>query len=127
VAVIGTASGLVHECAHVLAAAARGVPSRVSIGRRLIAIVHQTDLTRLWGVPRRARAARRILVMSIDAVTAYGPVSVRGAAGVVALVLTVASTAFVVIGTAQTVTNLATRLVRGQRPTRAPDQVRTAC
>ena len=55
VAALATASGLIHECAHVLAAAARGVPSRVSISRRMITIVYQTDLTRLWSVPRRER------------------------------------------------------------------------
>lgn len=55
VAALATASGLIHECAHVLAAAARGVPSRVSISRRMITIVYQTDLTRLWSVPRRQR------------------------------------------------------------------------
>ncbi|WP_157546030.1 hypothetical protein [Hamadaea tsunoensis] len=57
VAALATASGLIHECAHVLAAAARGVPSRVSISRRMITIVYQTDLTRLWSVPRRQRIA----------------------------------------------------------------------
>jgi putative peptide zinc metalloprotease protein len=55
VAGLGTASALMHEYAHVLAAAAAGVPGSVSISRRLFTIVYQTDLTRLWSVPRRAR------------------------------------------------------------------------
>jgi putative peptide zinc metalloprotease protein len=55
IALIGTALGLAHELAHVLAAWAAGVPSRVTISRRMIVIVYQTDLTRLWSVPRRSR------------------------------------------------------------------------
>ncbi len=69
VAILGTASGLVHEWAHVLAAAARGVPSRVSISRRLVTIVYQTDLTRLWGVPRRDRVVPLLAGMLSDAAT----------------------------------------------------------
>ena len=55
-AAIGTSAGLLHEIAHVLAAARFGVRSRLSISRRLFAIVYQTDLTGLWGLPRRQRA-----------------------------------------------------------------------
>ena len=69
VALVGTASGLVHECAHVLAAAARGVPSRVSISRRMVTLVYQTDLTRLWGVPRRTRVVPLLAGMLSDAAT----------------------------------------------------------
>ena len=69
VAALATASGLVHECAHVLAAAARRVPSRVSISRRMITIVYQTDLTRLWGVPRRQRVVPLLAGPLSDAAT----------------------------------------------------------
>lgn len=69
VAVLATASGLVHECAHVFAAAARGVPSRVSISRRMITLVYQTDLTRLWGVPRRQRVVPLLAGPLSDAAT----------------------------------------------------------
>jgi hypothetical protein len=69
VAVLATASGLIHECAHVLAAAARGVPSRVSISRRMITIVYQTDLTRLWSVPRRQRVVPLVAGPLSDAAT----------------------------------------------------------
>jgi putative peptide zinc metalloprotease protein len=69
VAVLATVSGLVHECAHVLAAAARGVPSRVSISRRMITIVYQTDLTRLWGVSRRQRVVPLVAGPLSDAAT----------------------------------------------------------
>lgn len=69
VAALATASGLIHECAHVLAAAARGVPSRVSISRRMITIVYQTDLTRLWSVPRRRRVVPLVAGPLSDAAT----------------------------------------------------------
>lgn len=69
VAALATASGLIHECAHVLAAAARGVPSRVSISRRMITIVYQTDLTRLWSVPRRQRVVPLLAGPLSDAAT----------------------------------------------------------
>lgn len=69
VAALATASGLIHECAHVLAAAARGVPSRVSISRRMITIVYQTDLTRLWSVPRRQRVVPLVAGPLSDAAT----------------------------------------------------------
>lgn len=66
-AAIGTAAGLLHEVAHVLAAARYGVHSRLSIGRRLFAIVYQTDLTGLWGLPRRQRAVPIAAGMTSDA------------------------------------------------------------
>ncbi|HET9648807.1 MAG TPA: hypothetical protein VFP34_11305, partial [Microlunatus sp.] len=43
---------LMHEAGHVLAAAARGIPSRLSIGRRLYFLTAQADLTALWSLPR---------------------------------------------------------------------------
>jgi putative peptide zinc metalloprotease protein len=55
VTVIGIVGGLLHELAHYLAAAARGVRGSISLGRRLYSIVYQTDLTGLWSLPRRAR------------------------------------------------------------------------
>jgi hypothetical protein len=69
IAIIGTALGLAHEFAHVLAAWAAGVTSRVSIGRRGVALVYQTDLTRLWSVPRRARVVPLLAGMVFDAAT----------------------------------------------------------
>jgi putative peptide zinc metalloprotease protein len=69
VALVATASGLVHECAHVLAAAARGVPGRISISRRMVTLVYQTDLTRLWSVPRRTRVVPLLAGLLSDAAT----------------------------------------------------------
>jgi putative peptide zinc metalloprotease protein len=69
ISVIGTALGLAHEFAHVLAAWAAGVSSRVSISRRMIAIVYQTDLTRLWSVPRRSRIVPLLAGIIFDGAT----------------------------------------------------------
>ncbi|HEY5846737.1 MAG TPA: hypothetical protein VIT42_08110 [Microlunatus sp.] len=66
-AAIGTAGGVLHEVAHVLAAARFGVRSRLSISRRLFVIVYQTDLTGLWGLPRRQRAVPIAAGMTSDA------------------------------------------------------------
>ncbi len=66
-AVLVVASGLTHEFAHVLGAAAGGVPSRISISRRMVTIVYQTDLTRLWSVPRRSRVVPLLAGIVVDA------------------------------------------------------------
>ena len=67
IALLGIALGLAHEFAHVLAAWAAGVPSRVSVSRRLIVVVYQTDLTRLWSVPRRSRIVPLLAGIVFDA------------------------------------------------------------
>jgi hypothetical protein len=67
IAVLGIALGLAHEFAHVLAAWAAGVPSRVSVSRRMVAVVFQTDLTRLWSVPRRSRIVPLLAGIVFDA------------------------------------------------------------
>jgi hypothetical protein len=66
IAVFGTATALLHEGGHVLAASARGVRSRVSMSRRLVSLVYQTDLTRLWSVPRRARVVPLLAGLAVD-------------------------------------------------------------
>ncbi|TMM33359.1 MAG: hypothetical protein E6F99_24025 [Actinobacteria bacterium] len=68
--VLAAASGLTHEFAHVLGAAARGVPSRISISRRMVTLVYQTDLTRRWSVPRRARVVPLLAGILVDAAIA---------------------------------------------------------
>jgi putative peptide zinc metalloprotease protein len=45
------------------------VPSRVSISRRMITIVYQTDLTRLWSVPRRSRLVPLLAGLLFDGAT----------------------------------------------------------
>ena len=44
-----------HEWFHMLAGRRLGIPSRLSIGRRLYFVVFETDLTGLWSVPAKAR------------------------------------------------------------------------
>jgi putative peptide zinc metalloprotease protein len=69
IAVLSMALGLAHELAHVLAAWAAGVSSRVSISRRMIFMVYQTDLTRLWSVPRRSRIVPLVAGLAFDGAT----------------------------------------------------------
>jgi hypothetical protein len=57
-----------HEVAHWLAARAQGVPARFSIGRRLYFLVFQTDLSQLWGLPRRRRFGPLFAGLAYDTV-----------------------------------------------------------
>ena len=50
--------------------------------------------------------------MALDAIAAHGVLSPLGAAGVLALAVTVASTGFVLTGAARTLIRLAARLLR---------------
>ncbi len=45
----------VHEMMHLMAARSLGVPGRIGFGTRLHNLVVQTDVTAVWGVPRRSR------------------------------------------------------------------------
>jgi hypothetical protein len=67
---MAVAGGLLHEAAHVVAAAAKGVRSSITISRRLYTIVYQTDLTQLWSLPRRDRLLPLSAGMLIDAAVA---------------------------------------------------------
>jgi putative peptide zinc metalloprotease protein len=64
------AGGLLHEAAHALAAASKGVRSKITISRRLYTIVYQTDLTQLWRLPRRDRLLPLSAGMLLDAAVA---------------------------------------------------------
>jgi putative peptide zinc metalloprotease protein len=44
-----------HELMHLTAARSLGVPGRIGFGTRLHNLVVQTDVTAVWGVPRRSR------------------------------------------------------------------------
>lgn len=46
---------LLHESFHMLAGRRLGVPSHLSIGRRMYFVVFETNLTGLWGVPAQRR------------------------------------------------------------------------
>ncbi|HEY7595278.1 MAG TPA: hypothetical protein VH969_19160 [Actinophytocola sp.] len=66
-----------HEIAHWLAARAEGVPARFSIGRRLYFLVFETDLTQLWGLPRRRRFAPLLAGLAYDTVVLSGLLAVQ--------------------------------------------------
>jgi hypothetical protein len=68
VSVLGMAAVAVHEAAHVLATAAHGLRSRLSVSRRLYFLTFQADLTRLWSVPRRSRYGPLLAGITWDAV-----------------------------------------------------------
>lgn len=55
VVVFGYVTLFVHEFAHLTAARALGINSRMGIGHRLWNVVAETDLTGLWAVPKRQR------------------------------------------------------------------------
>ena len=68
VSLLGMAAVAVHEGAHVLATAAHGLRSRLSVSRRLYFLTFQADLTRLWSVPRRQRYGPLLAGVTWDAV-----------------------------------------------------------
>ena len=59
-----------HELAHLVAARALGVNSRLGIGHRLWVLVVETDLTGLWSVPKRQRYLPLLAGVLVDAVSA---------------------------------------------------------
>jgi putative peptide zinc metalloprotease protein len=59
-----------HELAHLIAARAAGVNSRMGISYRLWYLVAETDLTGLWAVPKRQRYMPMLAGMLLDAVSA---------------------------------------------------------
>jgi hypothetical protein len=67
ISAFGMARVAVHEGGHVLAAAARGLRSSLSVTRRLYFLTFQADLTRLWSLPRRARYGPLLAGMTLDA------------------------------------------------------------
>jgi putative peptide zinc metalloprotease protein len=58
--------GFGHEICHLLAARAEGVPARITVSRRLYLLVLETDLTRLWSIPRRRRYAPLMVGIALD-------------------------------------------------------------
>jgi putative peptide zinc metalloprotease protein len=67
---IALTSTLLHELAHLVAARAAGVPASLSFGHRLWIVVAETDLSRLWAVPKRRRYLPILAGVLIDAVSA---------------------------------------------------------
>jgi hypothetical protein len=58
----------VHELAHVMGAAALGVPARLRITRRLYFLTFETNLTGLWALPPRRRVGPLVAGMAFDAI-----------------------------------------------------------
>ena len=66
-----TYSGIfLHELAHLVAARAVGVNSRMGISHRLWYLVAETDLTGLWSVPREQRYLPMLAGMIVDSAVA---------------------------------------------------------
>lgn len=59
----------IHEMAHLVAAKAAGISSRLGIGTRLFVLVAEADLTGLWAVPKRDRYLPLLAGMIADAVS----------------------------------------------------------
>lgn len=69
-----------HELCHWLAARAEGVKARVRIDRRLYALVFETDLTGLWGLPRRRRYWPLLIGLGFDTIVLAAVLALRLAA-----------------------------------------------
>jgi len=65
---VGLLLAACHEVFHWLAGRAAGVAARFSISRRLFFPVFETDLSQLWGVPRRQRYSPFLAGMAFDTV-----------------------------------------------------------
>ncbi|MFI7134788.1 hypothetical protein ACIBQ1_54630 [Nonomuraea sp. NPDC050153] len=73
----------VHEMMHLIAARSLGAPARIAFGTRLHYLVVQTDVTAIWGVPRRRRyrvylagmASDVFLIATMVLTVAYLPLS----------------------------------------------------
>jgi hypothetical protein len=61
-----------HEFYHWLAARAAGVAGRFSVGRRAFIVVFETDLSQLWGLPRRRRFGPLLAGLAFDVVVTAG-------------------------------------------------------
>jgi putative peptide zinc metalloprotease protein len=61
---------LLHEMAHLVAAKAVGVASRLGIGHRLWILVAETDMSGLWAVPREKRYLPLLAGPLVDAASA---------------------------------------------------------
>ncbi|QHT57795.1 hypothetical protein GXP71_18080 [Cellulomonas sp. H30R-01] len=69
----------VHELAHVLAAAALGVPARLRVTRRTYFLTFETNLTGLWALPPRRRVGPLLAGMGFDASVLCAALALRTA------------------------------------------------
>lgn len=90
----------VHELMHLMAARSLGAPGRIGFGTRLHNLVAQTDVTGVWGVPRRSRyrvylaglAWDAFLMATLVLLVAHAGLPVPAEAVLQALVVTVLMT-----------------------------------
>jgi hypothetical protein len=75
--VTGLAIAGVHEGFHWLGARAEGVGARFAVGRRLFFPVFETDLSQLWGVPRRRRYGPFLAGMAFNSVLLAASLGLR--------------------------------------------------
>jgi putative peptide zinc metalloprotease protein len=75
--VLTYALAAVHELAHVLAAAAVGVPARLRITRRVYFLTFETNLTGLWALPPRRRVGPLLAGMGFDSIVLCGVLGLR--------------------------------------------------
>ncbi len=64
----GMPLAMTHEVAHWLGARVRGAGARITVSRRYYMMVLQTDLSALWGLPRRQRFAPLLAGIAWDTV-----------------------------------------------------------
>ncbi|HEX6288556.1 MAG TPA: hypothetical protein VFZ66_05155 [Herpetosiphonaceae bacterium] len=67
---LGYGTTFLHEMAHLIAARAAGVSSRLGISNRLWVVVAETDMTGIWSVPRSQRYLPILAGPLLDAVCA---------------------------------------------------------
>lgn len=67
---MGSVTVFLHEMAHLVAARAVGVSSRLGISNRMWILVAETDITGIWGVPRNQRYLPLLAGPLLDAVSA---------------------------------------------------------
>ncbi|WP_121610076.1 peptidase [Mesobacillus foraminis] len=86
---------LVHEMGHVLAVRSEGLPTRIELGHRLVFVVLETDMSRVWSLPPEKRNRLYLAGLYFDAVVLLAALAAKlvfsddevimGIAGVVVL------------------------------------------
>lgn len=76
----GMPLAMTHELAHWLGARVRGVGARITVSRRYYMMVLQTDLSGLWGIPRRRRFPPLLAGIAWDTVRLSALIALRGTA-----------------------------------------------
>jgi putative peptide zinc metalloprotease protein len=80
-AAIGWTLILAHELAHLATARAAGVPARITLSTRLQFLAAQTDVSGVWGAPRRVRMTVYLAGIAVDVCIAAVCLVVLVAAG----------------------------------------------